>query len=160
MCELFDHPNPAAADPTGVSFTFECGAAKHGGGDGNTAIDRRRRRRSLTIEELSKLVEAAEINGTIEGIDGPTRATEYVVAVHGMSKNLPILLPIGHDFSRRSVAGNGNNIDQANSAQNITLSVIGDGCGMVDSDRQNDVKSSPSRARTYNLAVNSRSLYH
>ncbi len=31
---VFDHPTPAAADPTGESFCFEKGAAKHGGGDG------------------------------------------------------------------------------------------------------------------------------
>src|ERR1017187_4336688 len=34
LCELVGHPKPAAADPAGVSFTFEKGAAKHGGGDG------------------------------------------------------------------------------------------------------------------------------
>ncbi len=34
LCELLDHPKPAAEDPTGEEFTFEKGAAKHGGGDG------------------------------------------------------------------------------------------------------------------------------
>jgi len=34
LCELLDHPKPAAADPEGASFTFERGAAKRGGGDG------------------------------------------------------------------------------------------------------------------------------
>ncbi len=34
LCELFEHPKPAEADPTGESFTFEKGAAKHGGGGG------------------------------------------------------------------------------------------------------------------------------
>ncbi len=34
LCSVFDHPTPAAADPTGESFCFEKGAAKHGGGDG------------------------------------------------------------------------------------------------------------------------------
>jgi type II restriction/modification system DNA methylase subunit YeeA len=34
LCELVGHPKPAAADPAGVTFTFEKGAAKHGGGDG------------------------------------------------------------------------------------------------------------------------------
>ncbi|MBM3888589.1 MAG: class I SAM-dependent DNA methyltransferase, partial [Verrucomicrobia bacterium] len=34
LCELLAHPKPAGADPTGESFTFERGAAKHGGGDG------------------------------------------------------------------------------------------------------------------------------
>ena len=34
LCALFDHPTPAAADPTGETFCFEKGAAKHGGGDG------------------------------------------------------------------------------------------------------------------------------
>jgi hypothetical protein len=34
LCNVFDHPTPAAADPTGETFCFERGAAKHGGGDG------------------------------------------------------------------------------------------------------------------------------
>ncbi len=34
LCELVGHPKPAATDPTGEEFTFEKGAAKHGGGDG------------------------------------------------------------------------------------------------------------------------------
>lgn len=34
LCEVFDHPKPAAADPTGENFTFEKGAEKHGGGQG------------------------------------------------------------------------------------------------------------------------------
>jgi len=34
LCNLFDHPTPAMADPTGEKFCFEKGAAKHGGGDG------------------------------------------------------------------------------------------------------------------------------
>ena len=31
LCELIGHPKPAAADPTGESFTFEQGAAKSRG---------------------------------------------------------------------------------------------------------------------------------
>jgi type II restriction/modification system DNA methylase subunit YeeA len=34
LCEVFEHPKPAAADPSGETFTFEKGAAKHGGGQG------------------------------------------------------------------------------------------------------------------------------
>ncbi|MCH7665374.1 MAG: hypothetical protein IH936_05550, partial [Acidobacteria bacterium] len=34
LCEVVDHPKPAAADPTGETFTFEKGAAKYGGGEG------------------------------------------------------------------------------------------------------------------------------
>ena len=34
MVEVFGHPKPAEADPTGDWFTFERGAEKHGGGDG------------------------------------------------------------------------------------------------------------------------------
>ncbi len=34
LCRVFDHPTPAAADPTGEKFCFEKGTAKHGGGDG------------------------------------------------------------------------------------------------------------------------------
>lgn len=34
LCRLFEHPTPAAADPTGEIFCFEKGAAKHEGGDG------------------------------------------------------------------------------------------------------------------------------
>ena len=34
LCRLVGHPTPAEADPTGETFCFEKGAAKHGGGDG------------------------------------------------------------------------------------------------------------------------------
>jgi hypothetical protein len=34
LCDLVQHPKPADVDKTGDSFTFERGAAKHGGGDG------------------------------------------------------------------------------------------------------------------------------
>ena len=34
LCNVFEHPTPAAADPTGENFCFEKGAAKHAGGDG------------------------------------------------------------------------------------------------------------------------------
>lgn len=34
LCNMFEHPTPAMADPTGETFCFEKGAAKHGGGDG------------------------------------------------------------------------------------------------------------------------------
>jgi type II restriction/modification system DNA methylase subunit YeeA len=34
LCEVFGHPKPAEADPAGEWFTFEKGAAKHGGGKG------------------------------------------------------------------------------------------------------------------------------
>ena len=34
LCHLIGHPTPAEADPTGADFSFEKGAAKHGGGDG------------------------------------------------------------------------------------------------------------------------------
>ena len=34
LCDVFDHPKPAQADPTGESFTFERGASKQAGGQG------------------------------------------------------------------------------------------------------------------------------
>ncbi|NLE67749.1 MAG: class I SAM-dependent DNA methyltransferase, partial [Lentisphaerae bacterium] len=34
LCRCFGHPTPAETDPTGESFCFEKGAAKHGGGEG------------------------------------------------------------------------------------------------------------------------------
>jgi hypothetical protein len=34
LCHVFEHPTPAAMDPTGENFCFEKGAAKRGGGDG------------------------------------------------------------------------------------------------------------------------------
>ncbi len=34
LCGVFEHPTPAEADPSGEWFTFEKGAAKHGGGQG------------------------------------------------------------------------------------------------------------------------------
>ena len=41
LCNTFDHPTPAAADPTGESFCFEKGAEKHGGGDGFSDVWKR-----------------------------------------------------------------------------------------------------------------------
>ncbi len=34
LCHLLGHPTPAEADPTGETFCFEKGIAKHGGGEG------------------------------------------------------------------------------------------------------------------------------
>jgi hypothetical protein len=34
LCRLVEHPTPVEADPKGVSFCFEKGASKHGGGEG------------------------------------------------------------------------------------------------------------------------------
>ncbi|MBP7828758.1 MAG: class I SAM-dependent DNA methyltransferase [Kiritimatiellae bacterium] len=34
LCEVLGHPKPAEADPTGETYGFERGAARHGGGDG------------------------------------------------------------------------------------------------------------------------------
>lgn len=34
LCEVFDHPKPAQDDPIGEKYTFEKGAAKHGGNQG------------------------------------------------------------------------------------------------------------------------------
>ncbi len=34
LCNVFDHPKPAEADPLGETFTFERGASKTGGGEG------------------------------------------------------------------------------------------------------------------------------
>ena len=34
LCRMLGQPTPAEADPAGTSYTFEKGAAKHGGGDG------------------------------------------------------------------------------------------------------------------------------
>jgi len=34
LCRLIGHPTPMEADPAGETFTFEAGAAKHGGGQG------------------------------------------------------------------------------------------------------------------------------
>jgi hypothetical protein len=34
LCQVFDHPTPTDADPTGEHFTFEKGLTKSGGGDG------------------------------------------------------------------------------------------------------------------------------
>jgi hypothetical protein len=41
LCEVFEHPKPAAVDSTGESFTFEKGASKEGGGDGWADVWRR-----------------------------------------------------------------------------------------------------------------------
>ena len=42
LCELLDHPKPAALDRVGDSFTFEKGAQKLGGGDGWADVWKRR----------------------------------------------------------------------------------------------------------------------
>ena len=34
LCNVFEHPTPAAGDPTGATYCFEKGISKHGGGDG------------------------------------------------------------------------------------------------------------------------------
>jgi hypothetical protein len=34
LCHVFEHPTPAAGDPTGATYCFEKGISKHGGGDG------------------------------------------------------------------------------------------------------------------------------
>ena len=34
LCNVFEHPTPAAGDPTGATYCFEKGTSKHGGGDG------------------------------------------------------------------------------------------------------------------------------
>ena len=34
LCEVYEHPKPAEADPAGTWFTFEKGATKQGGGRG------------------------------------------------------------------------------------------------------------------------------
>ena len=34
LCELLEQPKPAAADPDGAFYRFECGVKKTGGGDG------------------------------------------------------------------------------------------------------------------------------
>jgi hypothetical protein len=41
LCHLFEHPTPAAADPTGENFCFEKGAAKHAGGEGFSDVWKR-----------------------------------------------------------------------------------------------------------------------
>jgi integrase len=46
----------------------------------NTASDRRHDRRALTHDEFARLVEAARIGKSIEGISGPDRAMLYVLA--------------------------------------------------------------------------------
>jgi integrase len=46
----------------------------------NIAVDLRRRRRSLTIEELGRVIEAAERGKSVEGADGSMRAMAYTLA--------------------------------------------------------------------------------
>jgi integrase len=47
----------------------------------NPESDRRRRRRALTADEAAALVNAAESGPMLQGIDGPTRAIAYCVAL-------------------------------------------------------------------------------
>ncbi len=39
LCHVFEHPTPAAVDPTGENFCFDRGTAKHAGGDGDGLSD-------------------------------------------------------------------------------------------------------------------------
>ena len=41
LCEVFDHPKPAFADPLGEEFTFEKCTSKHGGGQGFAGVWKR-----------------------------------------------------------------------------------------------------------------------
>jgi len=48
LCDQFEHPKPADADPTGEWFTFGKGVAKHGGGDGEEETEWDADERGLT----------------------------------------------------------------------------------------------------------------
>jgi type II restriction/modification system DNA methylase subunit YeeA len=119
LCELFDHPKPAEADPTGESFTFEKGAAKHGGGDGwadvwkkgffgweykgkhkdlDAAYDQLLRYREalenpplLVVCDMDRLVIHTNFTAT------PAKNYEIALADLGTVRNLEILRCLFHD---------------------------------------------------------------
>jgi type II restriction/modification system DNA methylase subunit YeeA len=119
LCEVFDHAKPAAADPTGESFTFERGASKHGGGDGWADVwkkgyfgwEYKRRHRNLDIAygQLLKYREALENPPLLVVCDmdrfvihtnftnTPTQVYEFTLEELQESRNFEILRAVFHD---------------------------------------------------------------
>ncbi len=119
LCRVFDHPTPAAADPTGASFCFEKGAAKHGGGDGfadvwkrgffgweykgkhkdlNAAYDQLLRYRDalespplLVLCDLDRLVIRTNFTGTVSAVH------EIPLEALGEPRNVEIMRAVFHN---------------------------------------------------------------
>lgn len=119
LCRVFEHPTPAFADPTGESFCFEKGAAKHGGGDGfadvwkrgffgieykgkhkdlDAAYDQLLRYRDalenpplLALCDLDRIVIRTNFTGTV------SRVHEIPLADLGEPRNIEIMRALFHD---------------------------------------------------------------
>jgi len=120
LCHVFDHPTPAAADPTGESYCFEKGATKHGGDgfadvwkrkywgweykgknkhkDLNKAYDQLLRYRSalespplLMVCDLDRIVIHTNFTGTVEVI------YEILLEELAEPRNIEIMRAVFHD---------------------------------------------------------------
>ncbi len=122
LCELFDHPKPAAVDPIGESFTFERGASKHGGGDGWADVWKRgffgweykgkHKDLDAAYDQLLKYREALENPPLLVVCDmdrfiirtnftnTPTQVYEFSLDGLAESRNLEILRSVFHDFEK------------------------------------------------------------
>lgn len=119
LCNTFEHPTPAAADPTGASFCFEKGAAKHGGGDGfadvwkrgffgleykgkhkdlDAAYDQLLRYRNalenpplLIVCDLDRIIIHTNFTGTVSAI--------HEISIEGLAepRNIEIMRAVFHD---------------------------------------------------------------
>jgi len=119
LCNVFGHPTPAAADPTGEKYCFEKGAAKHGGGDGfadvwkrgffgweykgkhkdlNAAYDQLLRYRDalenpplLVLCDLDRIVVRTNFTGTISAV------YDIPLEDFAASRNIEIVRAVFHD---------------------------------------------------------------
>lgn len=119
LCNVFGHPTPAAADPTGEKYCFEKGAAKHGGGDGfadvwkrgffgweykgkhkdlNAAYDQLLRYRDalenpplLVLCDLDRIVVRTNFTGTVSAV------YDIPLEDFAASRNIEIVRAVFHD---------------------------------------------------------------
>ena len=122
LCALAGHPPPAAVDTTGQNFTFERGAAKHGGGDGwadvwkrgffgweykgprkdlEAAYDQLLKYREaldnpplLVVSDMDRIVVRTNFTGT------PTETHEVTLDTLGDPRSLEVLRAVFHDPDR------------------------------------------------------------
>lgn len=118
LCAVFEHPTPAAADPTGETFCFEKGAAKHGGGEGfadvwkrgyfgweykgrhknlDTAYDQLLRYRDalenpplLVLCDLDRIIVRTNFTGTVSAVH------EIPLEALGEARNIEIMRAVFH----------------------------------------------------------------
>jgi hypothetical protein len=119
LCELLDHPKPAAVDPTGASFTFEKGATKQDGGDGFADVWKKgffgweykgkhkdlaaaydqllQYREALENPPLLVVCDMARIQGHTHFTNTPVRVYEIPLSELGEPRNLEIIRHVFND---------------------------------------------------------------